>query len=457
MPFENEFASYRPLWRVLSNPTVKNFIDRLYKRSYDRDTEERRLKKLNADVLIRSDWIPKNIIAIDGGVQSVPVENGYPGAEIGYVTVASVLIKLDRIKELETELIIDPKEFRETEDPSSIDTVIPGQNVLLDEHTSPRESMRKALFETLARTRVFDKGESLLDTYEVLLKSKIDESGSTKSSAHNPIEGFEDEYLEYGFGTYEDNKSHKTLYSTDALRIHELFDPNRSTGEMFGQVMAVMEKLWLVHIMRALEQANLLNVLRDTAFFMDGPLAVFSTSAWLAPQIRKEISRINNLQKKINGYDLIIIGIEKSGTFRNHLSDLDTESDGSPGRIPPRTILLIDDGYIKKNIIFSESAKPYGQDTYFGRKFFYKTKTDYLLVPVVASYNEHQASLTTANPDQFPRLGDIAYLLDDLVSSRYPDSVSPLISAHAEAAIPLSLGKKLFDEIAREIRNHDAG
>jgi NurA domain. len=456
MPFENEYASYRPLWRVLSNPTVKGFIDRLYKRKYDREAEERKLTRVTAEALPTSNWIPKNIIAIDGGVQSVPVENGYPGAEVGYITVASVLIKLNMIKELEKDAIIDPKEFRKTEDPSSIDTVIPGQNVLLDEHTSPRVSMRKALYDTFKRTRISSDGESLLDTYEALLQSKIADAGTSESSAKDPIEGYEDQYLHYALGEYTDEFSGQTLYSTDALRIHELFDPNRSTGEMFGQIMSVMEKLWLIHILRFFEQGKMLSLLRDTAFFVDGPLAVFSTSAWLAPQIRKELARINQLQKKSNGTDMVILGIEKSGTFKNHLTDLDTESDGATGRIPIRTAFLLDDAYIKKNIIFSPSPKPYGQDTYFGRKSFYKTKTGYLLVPVLATYDDHQASLETAEPDQFPRLGDVAALLDEMVSNRYPDSVSPLISAHAEAAIPLSLGTKIFEEIAREIRNKNA-
>lgn len=43
-------------------------------------------------------------------------------------------------------------------------------------------------------------------------------------------------------------------------------------------------------------------------------------------------------------------------------------------------------------------------------------------------------------------------LLDQIVSNRFPNSVSPLLSAHAEASIPLNLGKRIFQEIAREIR-----
>lgn len=45
-------------------------------------------------------------------------------------------------------------------------------------------------------------------------------------------------------------------------------------------------------------------------------------------------------------------------------------------------------------------------------------------------------------------------LLDMLVSSRHPNSVSPLISAHAETAIPLNLGKRIFEDIARKIRDN---
>jgi hypothetical protein len=70
----------------------------------------------------------------------------------------------------------------------------------------------------------------------------------------------------------------------------------------------------------------------------------------------------------------------------------------------------------------------------------------------VACYNDQHKNLDTANPSKFSRLADIMNLLDQLVSSRYPNSISPLVSAHAEAAIPLNLGKRIFEDIAREIR-----
>lgn len=258
--------------------------------------------------------------------------------------------------------------------------------------------------------------------------------------------------MTYGFGEYICPHSNEALFSTDALRLHELMNPKGSNGEMFGQIMSTLEKLWLIHILRAFEKKDWLATLRRVAFVMDGPLAVFSSSSWLTKVISSELTRLNDLQKKINGVDLLIIGIEKSGVFFNHFNEIDTTKDGITDKFPKQSALLLDDAYIKQNIIFSESSKPYGKDTYFGRKFFYKTVSGQKIVPVVAFFNEYQQDISTAKPDQFTRLADIMNLLDKLVSNRYPNSISPLISAHAEAAIPLNIGKRIFEDMAKEIR-----
>jgi len=216
--------------------------------------------------------------------------------------------------------------------------------------------------------------------------------------------------------------------------------------------MFTLERLWLVHILRGFERTNNLDVLRKLAFIIDGSLAVFSTPSWLAKPIEDELIRINQLQKEINGQDLIILGIEKGGQFVNHFEALDTDREGFAGKIPNQSAILLTDKYIKKNIKLSDSPKPYGQDTYFGRKFFYKTNNGYRVTANVAMFNDYQKDLDTAYPNQFPRLADVMSLLDQVVSSRFQNSVSPLLSAHAEASIPLNLGKRIFQDIAREIR-----
>lgn len=65
-----------------------------------------------------------------------------------------------------------------------------------------------------------------------------------------------------------------------------------------------------------------------------------------------------------------MIGVEKTGNFVEHFENLDRKENGSFGAFPSQSVGLITDSYIKQNIIFSDSIRPYGAATYFGRKFF---------------------------------------------------------------------------------------
>jgi len=455
MGFEKEFASYEPLRRILDSPKVQALQDRLRIRKNVNEDDERSFEKKIVKKLDMpsSDFLPDYVIAIDGSYQPAKAENGYPGAEFGYITISAVLIIEKEVKNFSKQEFINPKKFRETEKASTIETVIPGCNVVIKGETSAKTSMRRALYEELKNTQAFDEGETLLDTYEMLFKMKLekDKKKGEKRKPISPIEGVNDE-MTYGFGKYKCPKSGAPLYSTDAMRLHELMNSGGTNGDMYGQIMQMFEKLWLVHILRAFEKKRWLNILDRVVFVMDGPLACFSTWSWINKSIVDELSRINVLQKKNTGKDLLIFGIEKTGTFYNHFEEIDTTINGIKDKFPNQSVFLLNDDYIKKNIIFSESIKLYGQDTYFGRKLFYKTKTGYRIVPVIAFFNEYQQNISTANPNQFPRLSDLMNVLDELISSRYPNSLSPLVSAHAEAAIPLNLGKRIFDDIAREIR-----
>lgn len=449
MSFEGEFASYEPLRRVLDSEKVKALIERMYRKPSEGETF------VEDSLIYKKDLVQSNLqtdlsLAIDGSNHSVKVENGFPGADYGYITIASVLIDLKQVSELAKREFISPKEFRETEKASTIESVFPGCNVIIGDESSPKTSLRRTLFEELKNNSVFSDSETLLDTYEHLFRIKRRRFSDSRMP-RSPIEGIEED-MTYDYGEYVCPHTGKALFSTDALRLHELMNPSGSNGELFGQIMATLEKLWLIHILRAFEKKGWLATLRRVAFMMDGPLAVFSTSSWLTKVIEVELRRLNDLQKQINGEDLLIIGIEKSGTFYNHFTEIDTTVDGIKDKFPRQSALLLNDEYIKQNIIFSESLKPYGQDTYFGRKFFYKTLSGHKIVPVVAYYNDFQKNLDTAIPEQFSRLADVMNLLDRLSSNRYPNSVSPLIAAHSEAAIPLNIGKRIFEDIARDIR-----
>jgi hypothetical protein len=172
MPYEGEFAGYRPLRRIAETERVKSLLKKSRVYVPTAGGAPNLVPKVPPDV---STPLPIFVVAIDGSWAEVDVRNGYPGAKVGYCTVASVLLDLLKVEELDASRPVDPREFRKTEEASTLDAAMPGCNVVTRTHNSAVDSFRETLFENF-HDLVADAedGKSLLDTYEelVLLPSK---------------------------------------------------------------------------------------------------------------------------------------------------------------------------------------------------------------------------------------------------------------------------------------------
>lgn len=452
MPYENEFAHYKPLRRISENEQVQSLLKRAKTRTSAGDPSVP-LTTVRLLDLKPSVWTPDFVLAVDGSISEASVKNGYPSAAVGYITVASVLLDLAKMLTLDADRPVDPRMFRTLEDVESIDGALPGCNVVIDEETSAVHSFRRALFDLFRNTRISESSESLLETYEVLLKNKPVSVRPQKCPFDECLHP-DQRYL-LGQGEYNCTclNAH-SLFSTDALRIHEFMKPEGSNQSMLTETMTVLERVWIIHFLRMLESEGLLPVLKRLAIVLDGPLAVFGAPAWLSSAIEEELTRINDVAKEMIGdpkFDLLLIGIEKSGAFAEHLEDLDKGPNGERDVLPCQMSLLLTDGYIKQRIVFSKSDKVYGRNTYFGRKMFYKTASGALIVVNTPFLNKAHKDVKHAESRQYPRLADTMSLLDQLVSARYQNSLTPIISAHAEAAIPLHLGKRVLERLARQL------
>lgn len=446
MPFENERAGYAPLRRILQSEKVRRLQARFRlvdPTAVPAEAVQPMTERLRHDDVHRPDLI----LAIDGGCLPAEVKTGYPGAEIGYITLAAVLILLGKLREVAACDIIDPVKHRQTQERSSIETPLPGRGVILDDEATPEASMRRTLFDEMATYRVFDDSETLLDTYEALMDKAADDR-----TVWCPCERRRPYRRDMGRYACDQPDCDTVLYSTDAMRLHELFSPHESCRKLYGHVMTTLERLWLVHVLRAFERRGdrWLAVLGRMAFVVDGPLAFYGTPAWLSTPVRGELARINAAQRRMTNRDMMIIGIEKTGAFANHFEMLDVRRDDGKPRFPNESFLLLTDEYIRRHIVPSVERRQYGRNTYFGRKVLYKSIFGHRLVVNVACFSEEQRDLSTANIEQFPRFADAMTLLDEVSSNMYPNSVSPLIAAHAEASIPFNLGKQILEDIARK-------
>lgn len=448
MPYEGEFASYRPLHRLTENERVRQLLGRA--RALP-PFEERAVGNIRS-MPANSATLPEFIVAIDGSTAEVDVRTGYPGAKVGYCTVASVLLNLKEIDILDASRPVDPQLFRKTEESATIDAALPGANVVIRTHTSARDSFREALFEVFHDIVVDEDDRTpLIATYEALV--------ALKPGARPPACPYEQEGCLRNFNPGLGLNScpcekRRPVYSTDALRIHERFNDGGSNGEAFGEVMQVWERVLLVHLLRCFERKGWLDKINRLAFLIDGPLAVFGHPAWLSAAISEELKRLNAKTIALAGRDLLILGIEKSGAFVDHFAALDQTASGE-ARFAPRSFLFPTDSYIKSRIIFSASERRYGQDTYFGRKFFYKTQSGARLVASLPFLSEEQDTLASDDITLYPEFPTACALLDKLVSSRYPNALAPIVAAHAQAAIPLQLGAKVLQQLAQALMRQE--
>lgn len=468
MPYEGEFAQFRSIKRLAESERVKNLLGSYQVRSGSSSTNGRKtLNDILAPDVRPSDWQPRLVLAIDGSHVEVPIKSGFPGAEASYVTVASVLVDMVKLRKLDEDRPVEPREFRKTERADSIDCALPGCNVVSEGDDSASQSLRRKVYEVMADVQMVDDGESLLDTYEALLARKPTNNAEPScpyyaNSSDNAPDGGDckatDKRYVRGTGEYIcPCARQRPFFSTDALRFHEDMNPGGPNGAMFAEVMQVLERVWLIHILRVMQAKGWFRLLKGMAIVLDGPLAVFGHPAWLCVSIYDELRRLNEAAKPfLDGEDILIVGVEKTGFFVEHLNMLDMDGDGNEGLYPSQTVALLDDDYIKDNIIFSKGGKPYGEATYFGRKFFYKTRSGAKLVATLPFLSENHRDLSRADADQFPRLNDAMALLDQVVSSRYPNALTPLVSAHAEAAIPLNLGTRVLERLARELMTEEA-
>jgi hypothetical protein len=445
MPFEGEAPSYKAIKRLASNPKVQEILGAIRLPENQDLIDPETLKAQIAS----SDFVPRLAIAIDGSWQDYQPQKGFPGAELAYLTVSTVVIDVRKLVELSGKQVHQPPptEYRRIENTESVDAVLPGCNVVL--HTQPhaRASFRRVLYDALVEQVGWEGCESLLQTYEALLAHREEANPGCpweECSKPNPKQF-------RGFGIYKCSCGERDIYSTDSLRIYEGINPTGSSGKAFGEVMQVLERIKLVHVLRMIEQKELLPVLSQIAFVVDGPLAVYGHPAWLSHCIYKELRRINGELRKRGLPDLLVVGIEKSGVFAEHLQRLDQDSSGAPNKIPRQSVYLLTDQYIKRNIILSESKEQYGSQTYFGRKFFYKTRAGSLLVGAVPFLEDAHRNTRVADAAQFPRLPDVLALLDRLETTRYPNALIPLTAAHAEATLPMNIGRKILESLARDL------
>ena len=439
MPYQNEFASGESLPGLTTSQSVIEFQGAIHVK----DANVRHALPDSVNPTRGKDQVTR-VIAIDGSVVPSVVRNGYPGAEAALMRIAAVVLDLKAIKNPDPKRIPRPREIREMEQCDALDAVLPGCNVTQRDcpNDSPTKFFRRTIYQTL-QGNIEKNHESLLETLTAILSKREPQRIAC------PIEECE-KMVDSPIGAENcPCPRNEAIYQTDALRIHERFDESGSNGQVYTLVQQVVEQLTLVNILRYCEQANNPEFLRDTAFILDGPLAVFGSAAWLHTWIQREVERIHSKYVREGNPGILLIGIEKTGQFIEHLKQLDwSDQDGPRHVLANKTALAPTMDYINYHIVHRPpNSKDFGRQTYYGRKILYKNRNGQHSVITTPIINDAGVDKNCIRLDVFPRLGEILEIMDELSTYLYEDGFAPLVRAHAHAAIPLKTGTEILHRL----------
>lgn len=489
MPYLNEYSKHKSIIDVINSEKVKTFIEKMKVKVRNKGDFEKIDKEIFTEDIekFKLEERLKYVFAFDGSKTQIDLDNGFPGSEIGIIKISQTFIQLELMKAYEKEEFPHPADYDEIFLTQNFEITIPGFNVCSDLYGDPKDFFRQSIFNYMSenhntfidilikKTNKEFKIKTFLETYKELLMKKEDvscvypcdfccsnhhENNYLLNKNDFEVDNVEKQEIEWVEKLQCDCKHNpKDIFITDLLHFHEGFSISGSNEGLYNQLMSFFEKLIFINLIQNINLFFELNkkeeniLLKDCIFVLDGPLAIYNYASWFATAISDEIIAINNK-------NLLIIGVEKTGHFVDHLKNLNHIENDSDKPLKPGFLFFLNDNYIKRYIKYSTSPIPYGQNCYFGKKLFYKNYEKQLFVINLAysSKEDKEVLLNQRDTKDYQntqaRLKDLAWLLEKYSSSRYENALSFVSMAHENASISTNyFSKRVMDDFVKNTIN----
>lgn len=385
---------------------------------------------------------PEYLISIDGSNQEVPTDDQYPSNRIAFIQIAAVLTRLDLLEEQDSQSFVDPAQVEKLDETGLQDIVLPSSNYVHEEAETVLESWRLQIYNTFKSRKIENK--TLL---EILMEV----------SKEDPRYVSDDEILVYrcpnpdceSNGNRIDILTHieelgecdicgTQTYPTDALRTHERVSGTQSNGAAIGAIRQVLEHLTMCAYLNYLSQ-NHPERLSRVGFVIDGPLAIYDTPSWLHSAILQNIYRVYDRQREAGFEPPIIVGVEKSGQFKDHAENIDRKLNES-------TLLHMDNEYIYNHIKSGTTDNEYGEREHYGWPFIYKSNSGRLFVLKIPMPTEGEKY----DPMNYPLMKKTLESIENVETALYDDATIPITLAHQRASIPLDTGSRVLELFSQD-------
>jgi len=413
---------------------------------------------------------PKQVVAVDGSRSENPIDAERINAKVGFIEVAVVTVNTSLLRKYRGNgnRFVPPTIEDDSVDAEYVRMVLPSQNAYFNDEAPKPVGFRRMLYENFRDKTV--RGRSLLDFLSELFHYLGDVNNDNTITIENcPYREHSDCQSEHrvpidGVGQCSNTQANLPLFPTDRLRIHEYVSNRSSNLSAMTVVMKTIE-----HFALGLAIDDAANATEDTpdlsemAFMKDGPLAQFDTAAWISRGMSNYLYSLRS-----DGSTPVVIGLDKSGEFTRFAEQIRDRTDSDGDQIlNPNSVVPLPSRFIYDHIKPRSSDTMFGQKTYYGKSFLYKSPSDYTFCLTIGprafsdgATNGVEANESHSNlqydPSAYPTLGPAIAALFDSEYSLLKDSVIPIHMAHDRATIPRQVGDKVLSELVdRELVGAD--
>jgi hypothetical protein len=216
---------------------------------------------------------------------------------------------------------------------------------------------------------------------------------------------------------------------TDIPGFHQAMGEDAAPSSVAGDYMLVMEHLMLFTPVRLAWNSSDPNLVKETLFLKDGPLALRAQYSKLVEPIRDFLEHAKKVGRPVH-----IVGQEKTGAFVDHLSEISRFAPPHDQGQPP-TVAVLSHDFVRREVQrMPERAYPYGLKTNWGEKAYVKldpSTTMVLSVPT-GKYSERGSFPARTDLIGFDR---ILATLRGLVSRRFEGGLYPIELANGIASL----------------------
>ena len=464
MPYDKQYGSKTAHSDVVRNPEVRSFLEQCkpLKEPSESSCEELTASFVDPPPDIVSGSL-EYVLSTDGSFYTSIIDHRLPSIQVCYLKFSTILIDMQEYNCLEDQSsqMIDPFKvaaMQRNHDPLTL--VLPLSNFKHPEDDCVKSTFRRTMDEFLRSNRachIEDNPEtSLMATLIELALLRPDPNAPpghiklhrcpTSDCPQREI------YLNVDFYDHKCPLCKKPLYISDCLRLWEGVNDFHANMEPASRFMSYVEHLIPIHYLRFLEVERP-DLLCELAIFIDGPLAVFGNAAWLHQSIMRYIYHLKKRMYTMYKRAPVVVCLQKAGYVVEYMQLL------SP-HLPPGRLFCITDDFRYEYLGVERSGNGFGDETYYGQDFVYKSPSGRLFVfglpyPFPSKRQVPNFQIEKSRVARYIEIPKVLKLIADLETELYHDALVPIALAHKFAAISFKPGGRVLDLMGKEARNHN--